>query len=554
MSASSFAQTARVQVIHNSADPAATRVDVYLNGGLLIDDFSFRSATPFIDAPAETPITISIAPYTSTSSAEAIANFEYTLTEGEKYVIIANGVLDPSSFGANPDAVSTGFNLFVKSGARETASSSTSNDIIFFHGSTDAPTVDVLGRDVATLVDNASYTQFTDYLSIAPGKYLLDVTPGDDNSVIVATARAFLQNVSGIAATVFASGFFSTDDEPAGARKFKVMYALSDGSVKTFPISASAPVQIIHNAADPAATEVDIYLNGDLAIDNFAFRTATPYISLPANQEITIGFAPGTSTSSADILATFPLTLRADEGYVVIANGVLDPTAFAANPDDLSIGFNLWVKTAALAKSDNTDNIIFFGVHGSTDAPEVDIIARDVATLLDDVKYGAISNYIEVPAASYILDVTLPDDPSAIVASYDADLSTLGGGSAVVFASGFLDPTANPTGSLPFGLYYTLADGTTGAFPAYEERISIGSTSVEVFPNPVSDKLNINFNADFSGNVSISNLAGQIIETFPIISEGANQFQVNVTDYKKGLYLIHVSGGGSSESFKISIQ
>ncbi|MFN3939117.1 MAG: hypothetical protein ACK4IY_00935, partial [Chitinophagales bacterium] len=59
-----FAQTARVQVIHNSADPAANRVDVYLNGSLLLNNFKFRTATPFIDAPAETPITISIAPYT----------------------------------------------------------------------------------------------------------------------------------------------------------------------------------------------------------------------------------------------------------------------------------------------------------------------------------------------------------------------------------------------------------------------------------------------------------------------------------------------------------
>ena len=50
------AQTARLQVIHNSADVAADQVDVYLNGTLLLDNFAFRTATPFIDAPAGTAI------------------------------------------------------------------------------------------------------------------------------------------------------------------------------------------------------------------------------------------------------------------------------------------------------------------------------------------------------------------------------------------------------------------------------------------------------------------------------------------------------------------
>ena len=47
-----FAQTARLQVIHNAADPGAVAVDIYLNGSLLLDNFGFREATPYIDAPA----------------------------------------------------------------------------------------------------------------------------------------------------------------------------------------------------------------------------------------------------------------------------------------------------------------------------------------------------------------------------------------------------------------------------------------------------------------------------------------------------------------------
>lgn len=74
----SFAQTARVQVIHNSADLAAQTVDVYLNDDLLLDDFMFRTASPFIDAPAGVQLSIEVAPINSTSSADAI--YEITPT------------------------------------------------------------------------------------------------------------------------------------------------------------------------------------------------------------------------------------------------------------------------------------------------------------------------------------------------------------------------------------------------------------------------------------------------------------------------------------------
>ena len=60
----------------------------------------------------------------------------------------------------------------------------------------------------------------------------------------------------------------------------------------------TARLQVIHNAADPAANQVDVYLNGSLALDNFEFRTATPFIDVPANVLINIGIAPPNSTSA----------------------------------------------------------------------------------------------------------------------------------------------------------------------------------------------------------------------------------------------------------------
>ncbi len=66
---------AYLQVVHNSADPAARVVDVYLNGALAIPDFEFGTATGFLELPAGTH-SIAVAPGTSTSVAEALATFD----------------------------------------------------------------------------------------------------------------------------------------------------------------------------------------------------------------------------------------------------------------------------------------------------------------------------------------------------------------------------------------------------------------------------------------------------------------------------------------------
>ena len=133
----SFAQgggTARVQVIHNCADAAASTVDVWLDNTLLLDDFSFRNASAFVDAPAGTSFTVGIAGPNSMMASEAIYTEDFTLTSGETYVIVASGIVSPTGYNPNP-----GFSLAVYSGARETAANGTNTDVLVYHGCTDAP-------------------------------------------------------------------------------------------------------------------------------------------------------------------------------------------------------------------------------------------------------------------------------------------------------------------------------------------------------------------------------------------------------------------------------
>jgi hypothetical protein len=534
-------------------------VDIYLNGSLLLDNFGFREATPYIDAPAGTPINIGVAGPNSTSAADTIKNFTVTLTANETYVAVANGVLDPNSFAVNPDGRSTAFTLFVKAMARENG---TSSDVDFFvlHGSTDAPTVDVLARRVATLVDDAAYGDITPYVTVPPASYVLDVTPGSDNLTIVASFETDLSGLGGGAAVVFASGFLNPSENQNG-ETFGIFAALPNGTVVEFPSVQLSRLQVIHNAADVAAGNVDIYLNGDLLLNDFSFRTATPFIDAPANVDLNIGIAPGNSTSVDDTLANFTANLANGGSYVVIANGVLDPNSYASNPDGRNTAFTLLVKDMARESGIGSD-VDFFVIHGATDAPTVDVIARGVATLVDDAAYSDITGYISVPPANYTLDLTLADG-TTLVQSYAADLRTLGGGSAVVFASGFLDPSTNQNGEA-FGLFFALADGTIGQFPegvASVENISGVTPSnyslEQNYPNPFNPSTTINFTIPNSEFVSLKvyNILGSEVATLvnENLASGAYKFNFDAQGLASGIYLYELNAGNFREIKKMNL-
>jgi hypothetical protein len=182
LAAPAAAQTARLQVIHNAADPAAAVVDVYVNGDLFLDDFAFRDATPFTDVPAGVALDVAVAPGTSAGAGDAVFTETYTLPAGSTTQLVANGVLTPGAFAANPDGRSTAFDLLVGADAREASGSGGEVALRVVHGATDAPTVDVRA-DGALLVDDAAYADLTGYLMVPADAYTIGLTLADGTPV-----------------------------------------------------------------------------------------------------------------------------------------------------------------------------------------------------------------------------------------------------------------------------------------------------------------------------------------------------------------------------------
>ncbi|MEM1322767.1 MAG: DUF4397 domain-containing protein [Bacteroidota bacterium] len=520
----SIAQTARVQIIHNSPTPT---VDIYANSDLLLDDFAFRTATPFIDVPAGVEINIGVALRNSTSSADAIANFPVTFEENETYVVVARGIV-----GGNP-----GFGLSVFDMGAEQADSDENVGILFFHGSPDAPTVDVVTGGTP-IIDDVSFGEFQGYLNVpADNVYQLDVTPGNDNSTIVASYEADLSFWAGRTAVIFATGFLG-----GGEPGFEPWVALSTGG--TFPLNLVEPpagptarVQIIHNSPTPT---VDIYANADRLLDNFAFRTATPFMDVPAGVEINIGVALATSTSAADAIANFPVTFEAGETYVVVASGIV-----GGNP-----GFGLSVFDMGEEQADSDENVGILFFHGSPDAPTVDVVTGGTP-IIDDVSFGEFQGYLNIPANNvYELDVTPGNDNATVVASYAADLSFWAGRTAVIFASGFLGgntPGFEPWVALSTGGTFPLPqlqNLTGGSSNQFSVNTNTSEVAAQVFPNPASQNLEINMTLEVETpvRVTVFNQLGASVIDRTLGNQYSGNFttSLDVSNLQNGTYYLSI--------------
>jgi hypothetical protein len=553
---SAFSQ-ARVQVVHNSADAAAAVVDVWLDNTLLIDDFEFRTATPFIDAPAGVEFTIAILPPNSTSPENPIWSKNYILENNETYILIASGLVVEENY--DPFVP---FEIAVYAMGREAASISTNTDVLVFHGSTDAPVVDVVevGVGAGTIVDNLSYTGFDGYLELPTLDFSLQVR-NEAGTDVVAQYSAPLQTLGldGAAISVIASGFLNPANNNNGPA-FGLFVALAGGGeLIALPqvVITTARVQVIHNSADLAAIEVDVWLNDILLIDDFAFRTATPFIDAPAGVEFTIAILPPNSSSPENPIWSQNYTLEGNGKYTLIANGLV-----VAENYDPFVPFDIYVYPMSreiATSSTNTDLLVF---HGSTDAPVVDIVEVGVGagTIVDNLAYGSFDGYLELPTDDYVIDVR-DETGTVTVASYSVPLQTLGlyGYSASVIASGFLNPGNNNNGA-SFGLFVALASGGNliplPVFTSVDE-LTNRNMEINVFPVPARDFINVNINLEnpTTASVEIYNLLGSKVyqEELGRLNAGSQSKAINVNDLNEGIYLMRVSSPNYSLTSKIKI-
>jgi hypothetical protein len=548
---------ARLQVIHNCADPAAAAVDIYINDGSFakLENFRFRKATGFLTVPSGVDIKISVSDSNSTSSAGSLRDFVVKFEAGKTYVAVASGLVG-AGFAANPDKIATGFDLAISAAASKGKGKGdlplkgNPVSIAVMHGATDAPTVDIEALGVGTLVDNAAFRAITAHFDVPAQEYVINVKD-KDSKANVASYKADLSSLGNSAAVVFASGFLSPANNKNG-KAFGLFAALPDGTVLELGASDKALLQVIHNAPQAAAGNVDLYVNGAIYQAGVGFRKATEFRLVPAGVVLNVAVVPA-GANIAQAVGTFPVTLTAGKSYVAVASGLIGGTA-AQNPDAINTAFTILAKEDAKYIG-TTGNVSLHIGHGSPDAPTVDVVARGVKTLVEDAPFKAITDEIVVPAGDYTIDIK-DKTGTTTVASFTAPLSGLSGKSAVVLASGFFAPKSPETNG--FALIAVLADGTVITLPAAPTSVDkmLSFAGINMYPVPANEVLNVNVNSDNSTNANyqISDMSGRTLMTGSTsLSNGMTPININVAGLGNGNYMFRIASDRNVSNMKFSI-
>jgi hypothetical protein len=198
--------------------------------------------------------------------------------------------------------------------------------------------------------------------------------------------------------------------------------------------NGTARVRAAHMSPD--APNVDIYVDGNAALEGVPFRAVSDYLDVPAGaHQFTVTEAGNQDNAVFDQ----EVTLEAED-YTLVAAGELtsEDTDFQVLPllDDNSDPGGNQARLRA--------------VHVSPDAGAVDVTVSAGPVLFDGVQFTD-AGYVSVEANDYTAQVrpdTMENDGEVV---YDADVSLNGGTVYTAFASGYVSPDGEPTDE-PFEL------------------------------------------------------------------------------------------------------
>jgi len=327
-------------------------------------------------------------------------------------------------------------------------------------------------------------------------------------------------------------------------KKFFTLSLISIVCISFATAQQSALVQVIHNCADAAADTVDVWVNGQRALPNFRFRTATPFTPLPAGIPLNIHITPNAAADTNSAVFVKRLTLAANEKYTVIASGIVSQTGYTPR-----IPFDLIVRAQArqaAADTTKTDLLVF---HGSTDAPAVDVneVSVPVAGLITNLAYGSFAGYLPLTPANYTVALAPAGDNN--IAWFQAPLQTLNlrGAALTVVASGFLNPSVNSNGA-GFGLWVAApGGGNMIPLPSVPNSVqNLSSSLIGVYPNPAVDRVSITYPEDFSrGSFQVQDALGRIIIS-EVLEAEVSQKDVSVMGWLPGIYHITLKDASAS--------
>lgn len=384
------AGNAIVRVVHAGPDAPTVDIDVGNDGSSEIVGLARFADTGAagVDLPSGSPINIGIV-----AGGQTVTTFTTpALTAGTEYFVIATGLLSQTDTGAD-DAfkllavTNSGAALFIPQDGPVTGTAT----LRAVHASPDAPAVDVWVEGLSVpLITALAYGDASLYFEVPAGTYNVQLRahPSTEaDAVVYETGDIELAEAQKI--TAVAAGFLGSMDDSDAFRILPLAEEAGSGS--------GALVRILHAAPDAPAVDLDV--SDDGAVDVFGLErfadTGATWIELPAGEALQIGV----NAAGGDRVTAFttPALPEAEEMFVIATGTLAQP----ARADD---GFSLLAVFADGTTAFIKQNPVVYALHGSPDAPAVDIYAGE-NLLVENLAFGELSGAVQVPPADfYVLD------------------------------------------------------------------------------------------------------------------------------------------------------
>lgn len=160
----------------------------------------------------------------------------------------------------------------------------------------------------------------------------------------------------------------------------------------------SSIVRVLH--ASPNAPEVDVYIDGQLVVEDLSFTNFSDYSYLEEGMH-TIQVTP--TNDSSTVVINKMVDVPDDRIFTIAAVGNLENIELLLIEDDIN-------------EVPSTKEATLRVVHLSPDAPSVNILANNT-TLFEDLNFKENTDYIKVPAGMYDIKVALSENGDIALSS-----------------------------------------------------------------------------------------------------------------------------------------
>jgi hypothetical protein len=380
-------QTALVQFIHNSPDEALQQVDVWLSDSLWADNINFHVATAMLPVTAMPLAHWEVRHALDSSITYCSWNTE--LSANSKHIFTLHGHLTAELYNPYRPVSVEQFNQ-----AMDLSASTSSIDILFFHGATDLDTVDIAESQLfqLTAFNQLPYGTFSSYLNLFTADYgwsILDSSGTETLGEFALPTTAL--NWAGKAITIVSGGFFNQSNNSNG-QPLGMWATTRDGGpmvcLQPLQWNLTADVQFLHNSSMAASGSIRIETDDSVWVSNLNTHEATPFIPFPAGKDIVMSIHSNLLGSPIDSIWSDTLHLFSGSSYQVYWIGGSSPEA----PTQLVV--HSWETTPTM--ENNAMLLRLF--HGSPSEPVVSLRAdtTNQISLFEDISYGTVSDTMQL--------------------------------------------------------------------------------------------------------------------------------------------------------------